>query len=128
MIAKTIKSLLAGESTLTALIGTKIFPYVMNEDTSLPAVVYSIDSVTPEYTKGGWALDRVEFTVHSFSGSYDELQDVSGAIRTALELKRTGAGTEDINRIYLSGQDEGYDNEAGVFFNKLTFNVVTNSY
>lgn len=128
MIAKTIKSLLAGESTLTALIGTKIFPYVMNEDTSLPAVVYSIETLTPEYNKGGWALDRIDFTVHSFSDNYVELQNIVGAVRTALELKRTGAGTEDINRIYLSSQDEGFDNEAGVFFNKLSFKVITNSY
>jgi hypothetical protein len=128
MIGKTIKSLLSGDSTLTALVGTKIFPYVMNEDTSLPAVVYSIDSLSPEYNKGGWALDSIDFTIHSFSDNYDELQSVIVAVRAALELKRTGAGTEDINRIYLTSQDEGFDNEAGAFFNKLTFRVITNSY
>ena len=44
MIGKTIKSILAGNGTLTALVAaTKIFPYVVNEGTTMPAIVYTIE-------------------------------------------------------------------------------------
>src|SRR3989337_1622845 len=119
MIGKTIKSILAGNSTLTAIVpAIRIFPYVMNEDTTLPAIVYTIDSVDPDYNKGGWAGDMIAFSVHSFTKDYPSLQTLSSAIRTALELNKTGSGTQDINPIYLSSMAEGYDQGADTFYTK----------
>lgn len=128
MIGATIKALLAAESTLTALVSTRIFPYVMNEDTDLPAVVYSIDSLEAVYTKGGWVNDEISFSVASFSRSYTELQTVVTAVRTALELEHTGSGTQAINHIYLTGLEEGHSIEGDFFYNILTFKVTINTY
>jgi hypothetical protein len=128
MIGKTIKTLLTGDVTLVSLVGTNIFPYVMNEGISLPSVVYTIESLTPSYNKSEWANDEIIFAVHSFSKDYAQLQLVVVAVREALELKNGGYGTQDINRIYLSGQQEGYDIAADTFFNKLIFSVKINSY
>lgn len=128
MIGKTIKSLLTGNAALVALVANKIYPYVMNESTALPAVIYTIESLSPEYTKGGWMNDDISFSVHSFSKDYAELQTVVAAVRTALELKNTGYGTQLINRIYITGQNEGYDNSADAYYNQLTFSVIINTY
>ena len=128
MIGKTIKSLLTADVTLVALVGTKIYPYVMNEDTALPAVVYTIESLDANYHKGGWAFDEILFAVHSFSKDYSNLQSVVPAARGALELKNTGFGTQDISMIYLTGQEEGYDNGADAFYNKQTFKLRINTY
>jgi hypothetical protein len=129
MIAKTIKSILANNVALVALVPVaRIYPYVMNEDTDLPAIIYTVDSLKANYTKGGWSNDDIEFSVHSFSKEFTLLQTIVSAVRTALELNQTGSGSQDINRIYLSSMDEGYDNNADVFFNTLIFNVVTNAY
>jgi len=129
MIGKTIKSILVNNGTLTALVPvTRIFPYVMNEDTVLPAIIYSINSVSPEYNKGGWALDTISFSVHSFAKDYAALQTVVSAVRGALEWNRTGSGNESIGNILLESMDEGYDLTNDVFGNKLTFTVKTNKY
>lgn len=129
MIGKTINSLLTGNGTLTALVAsTKIYPYVMNEDTTLPAIVYTIDGITPVYSKGGWVNDEISFSVLSFSKDYNQLQSIVSAVRGALELKSTGYSTQNINRIYLVGQEEGYDNGPDEFFNKLNFTVTINTY
>jgi hypothetical protein len=88
MIAKTINTLLTGGSSLVTLVGTKIFPYVMNENTELPAIVYTVDSLSPEYTKGGWSGDYIQFSVHSFSKSYTELQNVVDAVLYSHPRKR----------------------------------------
>ncbi len=129
MIGKTIKSLLTSNVALTALIpSASMFPYVMNEDTELPALIYTIDSVDPEYTKKEWVFDIVDFSVHSFSRDYGDLQDIASAIRDALEMNQTGSGTEDINKIYMAGMEEGFDIGADVFYNKLKFRVKVNTY
>jgi hypothetical protein len=129
MIGKTIKSILVNNSALTTLVpAVRMFPYVMNEDTVLPAIIYTISSLTPEYSKGGWALDNIEFSVHSFARDYASLQSIVAAVRTALELNRTGSGTQGIGPILLTGMEEGYDQVADVYGNKLEFTVRTNKY
>lgn len=129
MIGKTIKSILTTNSALIALVpAVKIYPYVMNEDTQAPCIVFTIDSLEPEYTKSGWADDTITFSVYSYAVNYNSLQTIAKAVRTALELNKTGSGTESINHIYLQGMEEGYVLEADTFFNKLTFRVKTNNY
>lgn len=129
MIGKTIKAILTGDTTLTALVSsTSMFPYVMNENTDLPALIYAIDSVEPYYTKKEWVFDMIEFSVLSFSRDYGDLQDIVSAIRSALEVSEAGAGTEDINRIIVTGMEEGFDLSGDVFFNRLKFKVKVNTY
>ncbi len=129
MIGKTIKSIITTDAPLIALVpAARMFPYVMNEDTTLPALIYTIDSLDPEYNKREWANDTINFSIHSFARSYDSLQAIVSAVRTALEGNQTGTGTQDINRIYLNSFEEGYDQGADTFYNKLTFNVTINTY
>jgi hypothetical protein len=129
MIGKTIHSILVNDSALIALVpAARIFPYVMNADTVAPCIVYVIDSVEPEYTKGGWVLDTITFSVHSFAKDYATLQSVASAVRTALEYNKTGYGTQNINHIYMIGMEEGYDPQSDIFGNKLQFSVKINTY
>jgi hypothetical protein len=129
MIGLTIKNLLDNDGTLTALVpAANIFPYVINENTTLPAIFYTIDSLQPEYTKGGWVNDDIAFSVHSAAKDYPMLQNIVAAIRGALELKKTGYSTQDINNIYLVSQDEGYNFTEDCYQNRLQFRVILNKY
>lgn len=129
MIGKTIKSIITTNASLIALVpAARMFPYVMNEGTEMPAIVYTIDSLDAVYNKGGWANDETTFSIHSFAKDYPTLQSIVTAVRTALELNSTGSGTQDINRIIVRGFEEGYDVGADVFYNKLTFFVTINNY
>jgi len=129
MIGKTIKAIITTNAPLIALVpAANMFPYVMNEDTSLPAIIYTIDSISPEYTKGGWVNDVISFSVHSFDKDYGTLQSIVSAIRTALEMNKTGTGTQNIGFITLESFDEGYDQGGDIFYNKLTFSVTINTY
>jgi hypothetical protein len=129
MIGKTIKAALVANAPLMALVpATKIFPYVANEDTSMPMIVYTIDSITPVYNKREWAFDDIVFSVYSSAIDYTSLQTIVSAIRTALEGYKTGAGTQDINRMYLVSFYENVIPDFTGFYNKLTFKVTINTY
>jgi hypothetical protein len=129
MIGKTIKAILVADAPLMVLVpATKVFPYVVNENTTMPAIVYTIDSITPIYNKGGWANDVIYFSIYSSAKSYEELQPIISAIRTAVEFKNVGAGTQSINRIYLDSFDEDALPDWIGFYNKLTFKVTINTY
>jgi hypothetical protein len=129
MIGKTIKAALVANAPLMVLVpATKIFPYVANEGTAMPAIVYTIDSITPVYNKAGWANDEVTFSIYSSAVDYSSLQAIVAAIRTALEGYQVGAGTQDINRIYLDSFEEDALPDWLGFYNKLTFKVTINTY
>lgn len=129
MIGKVIKSLLVANTDLIALVPeVSIFPYVMNENTALPAIVYTIDSAAPDYTKDGWVGDEMSFSVISMSDNYNTLQSIVPEIRAALELEKGTIEGITIERIYMSGMAEGFNLTESVFMNRLTFTVVMNNY
>jgi hypothetical protein len=129
MIGRLIYSILSSDAALTALVpATKIFPYVLNENTDLPAIVYGIRDVSPEYTKDGWSLDNIEFTVVVITPSYSDLQDIAVIVRDAMELFKGTVGTTTIQRIQMTGMNEQFLQDVNVFTSEMSFNVNVINY
>lgn len=126
MIGKAIIEILSGYTGFTALVDTKIYPLVLPEDTDLPAAVYAVESVSPLYSKTGWVQDDVVFRVVSYSKKYSEALDVADQARDALELTEGIYDSVDIQKIYMTGQDEFFQIDANVFIIRQTFNVFVN--
>lgn len=120
MIGIAITTLLkANEDLLDLVSEDNIYPYVADVDTSLPLIIYTIDTLDPEYSKDGWEDDIISFSVLSFSDDYATLQNIAKQVRQALELKYiTGS-----KRIILTGMSEGFNITENVFMNKLTFKI-----
>ena len=129
MTGKLISYMLTHATGLTALVpSTRIFPIVANEDTPLPAIIYTIDGIDPEYDKNRWVQDRCTFSVRSYSGDYGSLQDIALQVREALEVKQGTINGFTINRIELLSQNEGFAIEQGIYFNTLTFEMQITEY
>jgi hypothetical protein len=127
MIGLVIAYLLKDNADLLALVDTdNIYPYVANEDTTAPAIIYKVESITPVYDKDEWVNDECVFSVETFCKDYATLQDIASEVRVALELEKGTAHGIDFQQIYLTGQSE----EAFIdgYSNKLTFSIVINSY
>lgn len=126
MIGKVIATLLKENTALIALVPeANIYPYVMNENTQLPAIIYTVDNLDTVYDKDGWCQDEWRFSVISFCENYSLLQNIVEQIRAALELKRGTDEGINYKQIYLTGQSEGYNISEDVFMNKLTFEFLT---
>jgi hypothetical protein len=125
MIGIAITNLLKASADLMALISeSKIFPYAADVDTDLPLIIYTIDSVDPEYSKDGWEDDLIAFSVKTYSVDYATLQSIVKKVRDALELKMiTGS-----KRIILTGMAEGFNLSENVFVNKLAFKIEVCDY
>ena len=129
MIGKVITSLLKANVDLLALISAdNIYPYIINEGTSLPAIIYTVDSLVPGYCKDGWVGDEYMFSILSFSDDYAILQQIVDEVRNALELEKGVTEGIGYERICLTGQSEGYNITENVFLNRLTFSTVVKSY
>lgn len=127
MIGKEITELLKANTDLTDIVpGANIFPYIINEDTPLPTIIYTINGSAPDYNKTGYAGEMVRFTVLCLSRNYAQLQDIINEARAALEFK-TGSG-RIINKIYLTGCDESFNLSEEVYIAKLNFETYINFY
>jgi hypothetical protein len=128
MIGKVIKHLLDQNPELLELVPTtRIFPYVLNEDTPLPAIVYLIEGSVPQYEKDGWAGDLVNFSVVSLASNYSVLQDIAAEVRVALSFKEDTVDDIVIGRVRMIGFEEMYLGDS-IFMNKLIFNTIMKSY
>lgn len=120
MIGELIVTLLKANANLLALVNANnIFPYVVNEKTKFPFIVYNIESLDPDYTKDGWAGDVCTFNVISVSDDYADLQAIVAQVREAIELEN-GDNTQ---RIIMTGMAEGFNLNEEAFMNKLSFRV-----
>jgi hypothetical protein len=128
MVGKLVNYLLTNEAGLTALVGTKIFPYVINEDTTLPAVIYKVNSLDVIYDKDRWVNDEFNVTVSNYSVDYTQVENIAYQVRAALENKQGRINNITCNRIELIGQEEGFEITEGVYYNRLTFNIIVTNY
>jgi len=129
MIGKLINSILTSSTGITTNVAaTSIFPYIINENTPLPAITYTINSVTPSYDKDGWNGDMVVFAVVTYCADYAILQSIVSAIREAFELERGVLSGITYLPIYLEAMEEGYNISENVYMNRLVFHVLIHGY
>jgi hypothetical protein len=128
MIGKLINKLLTDDAALVALVQNKIFPLVMSLETLRPSVVYVVESITPQYSKDGWAGDDCTFRVTSYADSYSQAIEVAQAVREALELVSGTHLSIDVENIYMTGREEFYQFDADVYIIRLNFTTKINSY
>ena len=124
MIGKVITTILTGSSAVTAIVGTKIFPILMEENTKLPAISYTVNDIDATYAKREWTNDIAHFQVTAFAKSYADTNELVTAIRNAMEMTAGTFGTARINYIYLEGYKEEYDLEGDSY--QITLNFRTN--
>ena len=123
MIGETIVTMLQANAGLMALVpADRIFPYIADEKTPLPLIIYAIESIVPLYTKDEWMEDDCTFSVTSACNDYMTLQKIVKQIRVALECKRDST----TSRIVVTGQVEGYDLYENTYKNILKFNTGVN--
>ena len=88
-VGKAIFYLLDNSTDLTAIVGTRIYPEVAQQDAPLPYVVYNISNNEPSDTKREPSkLDTANIEVNCYSTSYTEVIDMAVAVRAALDRVR----------------------------------------
>lgn len=97
---------LSGRTELSSLVGTRIYPDAIPENSPLPAVVYVRASTNPTYTIGGQLVcEDVRMAVTVWATSRTEAEAVADQVRSAINV----AGHPIVDR------SSGFDNEVGLF-------------
>lgn len=126
MIGIAINYLLKSSTALTALVGSKIFPFYVDEITSFPSVMYQVVSRIPTYVKDETIEETSTVEIYSFSFTYLESLTVSNIVRSVLEFSHGSVQGIPIKQIRIEKIEENFDFDSNVFYSKITFTIKTN--
>jgi len=80
-----IRSILIGDSDVSALVGTRVFPWMRQQGTTFPAIVYELDGTEPEQDLDGYGgMTRAELTVSNVAETYAGAKTLAAHVLDAL--------------------------------------------
>ena len=115
-VGDVIYSLLSNDATVSAIVGTKIFPFVAIEDIKYPYIVYDNLGVEPTQCKGEVSsLDTISVNIELYSETLGEIEDLGNKVRTALDRVSGTTETVVVQSISFRDEDGGYADEDRVY-------------
>ena len=123
-----IYALLTGNPGVTALVGTKVYPGRLPQNTVMPAISYELVSsneILPINAQAGGVLLRSRVQVTVLAKSYAETKAVHEAARKALLFQRGLIGAVRVISITrdLIGADER-DDELGLYMQSVDYLLI----
>lgn len=73
-------------NALDGLVGGRVYPLVMPEKGTKPAIVYTRIGSNPENTlDGGATIDQIRIQVDTYANTYAETKTISASVRSIME-------------------------------------------
>ena len=125
MIGIALHTILKGSTELETLIEDKIFPYVIDEEVLLPALVYRVNSIEPQYSKDECFQDITTIEIVAFSDGYKNCLQIINEARKALESYKGELEGINITSTRIQNITEGYDFELNTYYSKIILTIKT---
>lgn len=113
MIEATLYNRLSTYAGLTALVGTRIYPLIMPQGVTYPALVYQRISTVPRYACMGTdvGLVRTRIQVTAWGDTFAEVKAIANQVRQALQ-RWNPTGVQDT---FIVGEYDLFDETAEKF-------------
>ena len=85
MLEDGLTSLLRSNATLTALIGTNLFPVLLPESTQFPALTYQVVSSSDSYSLEAAVVSEKRVQFDAWGNSYADCKNVLKALRATID-------------------------------------------
>ena len=112
-ICEELQTYLLTQTGLTDLVGQRIYPATLPQDTINPAVSYEVTNDSPEHTMSSDADNprKPLITYNVWADTYPSGQAVAEQIRTALMDKTGTLTTRVLQRIFWENQYDLYEDD-----------------
>jgi hypothetical protein len=105
-----IFGILSGNSAVTGIVGSRIYPSQAPQTTSFPFVVFETISTMPNNTKSGASeMDKYRIQVTTLSKDNNQANDIANKVRAALDYYKSG----NVQLISFQAQNSAFDNISG---------------
>ena len=123
MIGKLIYSRLSTDGSITAYVGTNIYPDITPQNVQYPFVVYTIvNSLPVDFKDGQSNLEEITLQIDVYTQSYDDTQDLANLIRNRLDRFTGIVEGIDVQTIkYMSSDSQVFNAELSVYWMSIDF-------
>jgi len=112
MLVEDLTAFLQANAGVLAIIGNRVYPRVMPESATVPALVYSQISAPHECTMDNARYVEESFQLECTAGDYKTAKQLAVAVRNALEGFQGAMGGTAVHGIFIqSERDAPWDME-----------------
>lgn len=109
-IEEATRDILVADSTVTGLVSTRIYPQVLPQGATLPAIAYQMVSSAREHAHDGAAQDlsrpRLQWAAHA--ATYSAAKAVAKAVRDALAYYHGSTGGIKIDAVLFENEIDDF--------------------
>ena len=123
MIGKLIYSRLSTDGSITAYIGTKIYPDITPQNVQYPFVVYTITNSLPvDYKDGQSNLEEITLQIDVYTNNYETTQTLANNVRNRLDRFVGTVNSISVQTIkYMSSDSQVYNADLNVYWMSMDF-------
>lgn len=121
-------ALMTGASSVTAIVGTRIYPVVLPEGKDLPALVLEhVSTYRPPVIDAyaGTHLTATRMQCNCLAVSHTVCRNLANAVRNAAQFQRGAIAGVTVHSVLHAGEGPAtFDAETGVFHQPIDFTVI----
>lgn len=115
-IAEGLRTLVLADATVAGLIGTRMFPVILPQNPTLPAITYQyLSGRSVVSNDGASGLAESTFQIDCWGATYASTDELYEAVRDRLIAYKGDAGGVDVQGIFLVRKRDLYDYDARVY-------------
>jgi hypothetical protein len=119
-----LRDYLLADGGISSLIGTRIGPEPLAQDSAFPAITYRrLDTERGMTLDGPEALQRLTMQVTSWAATLLEVRDLADKIRLRLVGFSGAMGATTVQVIFPRGDRDGYEPDVDAHFTDLDFEI-----
>jgi hypothetical protein len=101
---------------LTVLIGDRVYPLILPQEPTLPAIVYQRIGGVPEYSQSGFSnLTPVRMQITCWGTTLMSAKNVAIQVKLALGGYRGPMGSSTVGAIFIEDELDDLDEETGLY-------------
>lgn len=127
-IEEALKSVLTNDAGVAALVTGRIYPLVLPQKPTYPAMTYQTVAGAPDMTLTGESgLVKDLFQVDAYGATYAAVKGLARAIRTALNGKQFTVSTVQISSIVMKSSRDLSEPDINIFRVSMDFSILHNA-
>lgn len=116
MIEKALYTRLSGYAGLSALVSTRIYPFIAQQKSARPYLTYQrVSTVRPSAMAVDIGIAQARFQIDAWGDTYDSVKSVSEQVRAALQRFSGTVSAVDILDIYIDNEQDLFEDDAKIY-------------
>lgn len=123
MIGKVLYTLLTADATLTGIVSTRVYPLLLPQTNTFPAIGYIVEEKPVMRCDGGTRIIMADVTLGIFADTLLEAENIGTHVVRILDLQRGTIAGVDVQSIMLANGEDDFDEELRIHYVKQTYNI-----